>query len=240
MRPIDRRLRAAYGANMTTPAVPSADTAELPVLPDFTRGARTLERMLHAVGARPVWATATVTTPPARSSARPRPAGPLRSLRPERALTGTVIRAVASALLLGIAGSVLLVAVILGISVPLGPTGVALLAVGGVCVLLPALVLGTRLGVQALAVARGRIDIEPAGVRVRGAFADQWVPWSQVRTVSSRTVHPMLGIVAALRLRSGRRIVLPSTTRPLWTLGRPTGQDVEAIRAELARRRRPR
>lgn len=241
---------------MTSRAVPSADTADLPVLPDFTRGARTLERMLEAFGAPraeaapradararampvPAATSAAPVTPSSRSVARPRrPSGGM-TLRPEHTLGGTLVRSLGAAVLLGCTGSVLLLA-LLGVTVgasSVAPAVLALLLLGGGMVAVSTLVLGVRLGAQALAVARGRVELDEDGIAVVGPIGRRRVRWGEVRTVSARTVHPVLGVVAALRLEDGRSILLPSTTRPVWQLGRTADPQVLALREQLAVRR---
>jgi hypothetical protein len=164
----------------------------------------------------------------------------VRALFPAHATRDTAVRAIVAAALLGTALVAVLVLVLLLASVPEGHSpGLALLllvtALGALALLLGAL--GARFGIVALGTARARVEISAQGLRVVGALGRRDVDWERIAAIESRVVHPVHWLTAALRLEDGTRIVMPAFDLPVWHYGRPSGQDIRALRTELHRRR---
>lgn len=214
---------------MTIPRHLGPDT-DRRALPDYSRSSATVERMVQELQG------------PRARGARPM----VRALLPAHATRDTVVRLIVAALLLGAALVMVIVGVLVwsgledGRSPGLGML-LVLLGLGGLA--LVAGLLGARFVITALAAARSRVEISDDGLRVVGALGARTVPWAEVVAVESRVVHPVHWLTAALRLRDGRRVVMPAFDRPLWEYSAPSGQDIRALCIELHRReseRRPR
>jgi hypothetical protein len=210
---------------MTIPRQIGSETGPRTALPDYSRSSATVERMVAALD--PV-------------SPRGAGRGRVRALFPAHATRDTAVRAIVAAALLGTALVAVLVLVLLLASVPEGHSpGLALLllvtALGALALLLGAL--GARFGIVALGTARARVEISAQGLRVVGALGRRDVDWERIAAIESRVVHPVHWLTAALRLEDGTRIVMPAFDLPVWHYGRPSGQDIRALRTELHRRR---
>ncbi|HLQ80331.1 MAG TPA: PH domain-containing protein [Brachybacterium sp.] len=208
---------------MTIPRQLGPETGPRTALPDYSRSSATVERMVAELH---------------RGPERKRTAAPVRALFPAAATRDTVLRAVVSALLLGGAVIAAVVIVLLLVTLEDGRSPglgmlVLLLALGTLALLL--LLLGLRFGIVALGTARSRVEISEAGLHVVGALGSRRVDWRDIAAVESRVVHPVHWLTAALRLRDGSRVVMPAFDRHVWTYGRPSGQDIRALRIELRR-----
>lgn len=165
----------------------------------------------------------------------------VRVLLPASPLVDTLVRSVVSAAALGGALAMGVALILLWATVEEGRSpGVGLLLVMSSLALaaLVTAVLGLRFGIVALGTARSRVEISEDGLRVVGVFSARDVPWTEIRAIDSRVVHPVHWLTAALRLHDGTQIVMPSFDRHIWTYTRPSGQDIRALRTELRRRRR--
>ncbi|MCW1805008.1 PH domain-containing protein [Brachybacterium squillarum] len=227
---------------MTVPRSLDPGTGPRP-LPDFSRGAATVERMLRAVeGLRP--APGEVAAPRDAAGTRPgegRSAPAPRVLLPAHALRRSVVGAVAGAA--GLAGAT--VAAGAGVLLALSRTGpgapsLGLLAAEAALGLLVLVLggLGLRFALSGLAAARARVEIGAEEIVSRGALRTRRVRWEDVVDVEARVVHPVHWLTVALRLRGGRRVVLPALDRPVREHGRPSAEGVRILRRELHRRRR--
>lgn len=215
---------------MTIPRQLGPATGGRSALPDFTRSAATVERMVRELN------TIDERGPGAQSRSRRR----IRTLLPRAERRDTVLRASIAAVLLGIATLGVAAGVLLASTVPADRApGVelllVLLAVGAASLL--SAVLGLRFLLVAIGTARSRVEIRTDGVRVVGAFRSRTVAWSQIVAVESRVVHPVHWLTAALRLRDGSRVVMPALDRHIWQYSAPTGAEVRLLRTELQRRR---
>ncbi|MGY5764130.1 PH domain-containing protein [Brachybacterium sp. DNPG3] len=234
---------------MTIPRSLGTPTGPRRALPDFTRGAATVERMLRALdggaGAdaarRADGSAAGVRSASAAASAaggRTR----VRVLEPDHRLGRSTACAIVSAAGLGSAPLPIIGAVLLLMRVPSGhsPDLVTLAVVAALVIVDLVLVLtGLRFGYVGLAIARSRVEIAARTIRVRGAVREREIDWADVVGVEARVVHPVHGLTAALRLADGSRALLPILDRPFWEHSRPSGPQIRRLRREL-RRRRPR
>lgn len=207
---------------MTIPRQLGPDT-ERRALPDYRRSSTTVERMVRDLQG------------PRRGAG----ARTVRALVPAHALRDTVIRAAAAAILLGLALGLLIAGIVLWPQLSgdgaLGLVAMLVVLSGGTLALLLALA-GLRFGITALAAARSRVDVGESALRVVGALGTRTVAWDEVIAVESRVLHPVHGLTAALRLRDGRRVLMPAFDRPLWEYSAPAGQDIRMLRTELHRR----
>lgn len=214
---------------MTIPRHIGPDT-DRRALPDYSRSNATVERMVQDLQGP-------------RNSGRRQP---VRALFPAHATRDTVLRSVAAAFLLG----TMLVLVVIGVLVWAGLEDgrspglgmlLVLLTLGAMVAIVG--VLGVRFLVTALAAARSRVEVGETALRVVGPLGARTVAWQDVVAIESRVVHPVHWLTAALRLRDGRRVVMPAFDRPVWEYSAAAGQDIRALRTELHRReseRRPR
>ena len=249
-----RLARPPYGRAMTVPRSLDPGTGPRP-LPDFSRGAATVERMLRAVAelrpaagedaaprdaaaAREVAAPrdAAVTRPgEGRSVPAPRVLLPAHALR--RSVVGAVVGAAGLAGATVAAGAAVLLALSrtgpgapsLGLLAAEAALGLLVLVLGG---------LGLRFALSGLAAARASVEIGAEEIVSRGALRVRRVRWEDVVDVEARVVHPVHWLTVALRLRGGRRVVLPALDRPVREHGRPSAEGVRILRRELHRRRR--
>lgn len=237
-----RLARPPYGRAMTVPRSLDPGTGPRP-LPDFSRGAATVERMLRAVeGLRP--APRDAAAPRAVAGTRPgegRSVPAPRVLLPAHALRRSVVGAVAGAA--GLAGAT--IAAGAGVLLALSRTGpgapsLGLLAAEAALGLLVLVLggLGLRFALSGLAAARASVEIGAEEIVSRGALRTRRVRWEDVVDVEARVVHPVHWLTVALRLRGGRRVVLPALDRPVREHGRPSAEGVRILRRELHRRRR--
>ncbi|GAA1484200.1 PH domain-containing protein [Brachybacterium fresconis] len=213
---------------MTIPRQLGPRTGPRTALPDYSRSAATVERMVSNLD----------HAPRRRSGARP---GAVRTLLPRAATRDTVLRAVVAVLWLGTALLIAVGLVVLWASVEDGHApGIALLLVmlmlGASLVLVG--VLGVRFALVALGTARSCVEISEEGLHVVGAFRSRTVPWPRIRAVESRVVHPVHWLTAALRLDDGSRVLMPAFDRHIWTYSEPAGQDIRALRVELHRQQK--
>ena len=213
---------------MTIPRHLDPEPGVRTLLPDYSRSAATVERMVGTLQQEP--------TARGRTSRRI-----ARTVRPADAMRDTLLRSVVSALALGRALVMGVAAVLLWTTTEDGHApGIGLLLV--LLALLGAAtlsgLLGIRFGLVALATARSRLQISEEGLRVVGALRTRDVPWSRIVAVESRVIHPVHWLTVGLRLRDGARIVVPALDRHIWSYTRPSGQVVRALRAELRRRER--
>lgn len=242
-----------YCRAMTVPRSLDPGTGPRP-LPDFSRGADTVERMLRAVAelrpapgdvAAPRSAAARdVAAPRAVAGTRPdagRSVPAPRVLLPAQALRRSVVGAVAGAA--GLAGAT--VAAGAGVLLALSRTGPGAPSLGllGAEAALGLLVLvlgglGLRFALSGLAAARARVEIGAEEIVSRGALRTRRVRWEDVVDVEARVVHPVHWLTVALRLRGGGQVVLPALDRPVREHGRPSAEGVRMLRRELHRRRR--
>lgn len=213
---------------MTIPRQIGPETGPRTALPDYSRSTATVERMVSDLG----------HSSRRRAGAR---GGAVRALFPRAATRDTVLRAVVSAVALGVALVLAVVMVFLwltledghapgiGLLLVLLTLGAALLVIG---------LLGVRFALVALGTARSRVEVTEEGLHVVGAVGSRTAPWHRILAVESRVVHPVHWLTAALRLRDGSRVVMPAFDRHIWTYSEPAGQDIRALRTELHRRQK--
>lgn len=163
----------------------------------------------------------------------------VRALMPAHATRDTLIRAIAAAVLLGIALTLTVTGVLLWADLEDGRSpGIAmlmvLLSLGGLALLLG--LLGAGFAIAALASARSRVEVGEDALLVVGALGSRTVSWDEVVAIESHVVHPVHWLTAALRLRDGSRVVMPAFDRPLWEYSAPSGQDIRTLRTALHRR----
>lgn len=237
---------------MSIPGSLSTPTGPRCALPDLTRGASTVERMLRALddalyGGRDGAGsdrTGSDGDAVAGEASRARPPAAARELatvlEPADPLRRCVACAVVSGAALGSAPlpGVGVVLVLAGIPSGRSPDLVALAVIAGLVLVGLALVLlGVRFAIVGLAAARSRVVIRSRSVRVRGVLREREIDWGEVAAVESRVVHPVHGLTGGLRLTDGSMVLLPILDRPLWEYSRPSGPQTRRLRRELHQRR---
>ncbi|MGP9680628.1 MULTISPECIES: PH domain-containing protein [unclassified Brachybacterium] len=213
---------------MTIPRHLDPEPGVRTLLPDYSRSAATVERMVANLQQQRA-----VRGRAGRSI--------VRTVRPADAVQDTLLRSVVAALALGGSLVMTVAAVLLWATTADGHApGVGLLLVLLALLLAATLsaLLGIRFGLVALGTARSRLEISEEGLRVVGALRTRHVPWSSIVAIESRVIHPVHWLTVGLRLRDGTRIVVPALDRHIWTYTRPSGQTIRALRAELRRRER--
>lgn len=226
---------------MSIPCQLSPTSGPRRALPDFTRGADTVERMVQALRSAPARPRAEAATGErTRESARPRSTRGARLIRAPHAARDVLLRSAAAAAGLGgtvasaAAGTLLLVDVDPGHA----PSLLRLLAVADLGVLALVLgLLGLRFALVALATARTQLEVTGEGIVLHGLRGPRAVGYEEIRRVQVRVVHPVHWLTADLELRDGRRIVLPMFDRHVWELGAPSTPELRWLR-RLVRRRR--